>query len=531
MSFHPLHTDIPLPEKMNNPFFYEPHPLCLLAAKEIQAHIPQLQLNEGKMFGTLIVKRGEELGYLAAYSGQIEAIDEKHISEENYFVPAVFDYLNPKGYFKINEHRISLINKEITKLSTSYQQLKLRQEYQNLEEKSKALIVEKQTAMKIAKAKRDKTRQTRILTEEEQLTMTRESQYLKAEVHRAKLQYKEKLQLLRQEIEKNDQKIALLKLSRKQQSDQLQQWLFSQFNILNKEGKTKNLLDIFQDTAAKIPPAGSGECCEPKLLQYAFANHYEPICMAMFWWGPSPKTEIRHHLHYYPACNGKCKPILLWMLQGLNIEDNLLNRQKKQEREEIYSDHDLIVVYKPAGMLSVPGKNIRESVLSILKERYPKATGPMIVHRLDMATSGLLVVTKNLEAYINLQKQFAEHTIKKRYVALLEHIPDQSIGIVDLPLLPDIMDRPRQKVDKKNGKKAITKYQVIAQNRVWLYPLTGRTHQLRMHCAHEEGLNNPILGDNLYGKPADRLYLHAEYLEFTHPSTGKRIHFEYKAPF
>jgi tRNA pseudouridine32 synthase/23S rRNA pseudouridine746 synthase len=253
--------------------------------------------------------------------------------------------------------------------------------------------------------------------------------------------------------------------------------------------------------------------------------------MAMFWWGPSPKTEIRHHLHYYPACNGKCKPILLWMLQGLNIEDNLLNLQKKQELEEIYSDHDLIVVYKPAGMLSVPGKNIRESVLSILKERYPKATGPMIVHRLDMATSGLLVVTKNLEAYINLQKQFAEHTIKKRYVALLEHIPDQSIGIVDLPLLPDIMDRPRQKVDKKNGKKAITKYQVIAQNRVWLYPLTGRTHQLRMHCAHEEGLNNPILGDNLYGKPADRLYLHAEYLEFTHPSTGKRIHFEYKAPF
>lgn len=186
--------------------------------------------------------------------------------------------------------------------------------------------------------------------------MTRESQYLKAEVHRAKLQYKEKLQLLRQEIEKNDQKIALLKLSRKQQSDQLQQWLFSQFNILNKEGKTKNLLDIFQDTAAKIPPAGSGECCEPKLLQYAFANHYEPICMAMFWWGPSPKTEIRHHLHYYPACNGKCKPILLWMLQGLNIEDNLLNLQKKQELEEIYSDHDLIVVYKPAGMLSVPGK-------------------------------------------------------------------------------------------------------------------------------------------------------------------------------
>lgn len=538
--FHPLHTSIHPPEKFNNPFYYEPHPLCLLAAKELQELIPHLLLDEGKMFGVLVGKDQGQLGYLAAYSGQIAPIEktrEKVETKEtdnvflDFFVPAVFDYLQPDGYFKIHENEISRMNKDINKLSTAPNLLELKNHYTALQTKSAQFIEEKTIAAQKAKIKRDSYRQQGGITPEEQIAMIKESQFLKAEIHRAKMKYIKPLAELQQQINNKLQEINKLKKERKEKSDALQHWLFSQFKMANAEGKYKNLLTIFKDTAAIIPPSGSGECCEPKLLQYALTHNIQPLCIAMFWWGKSPKTDIRHHLHYYPACNGKCKPILQWMLQGLDVEKNPLEKNEHQTLQVIYDDSHLAVINKPEGMLSVPGKNKRESVLSIIQQKYPNMQGPIIVHRLDMATSGLLVIAKDNSTYINLQKQFANHTVSKRYVALLERDLEPGSGTISLPLVPDIMDRPRQKVDWERGKKALTQYKTIGKRRILLYPHTGRTHQLRVHCAHPEGLNNPILGDTLYGEKADRLYLHAEYLEFTHPATGERVHFSVAPSF
>lgn len=533
--FHPLHTSIHPPEKFNNPFYYEPHPLCLLASKELQKLIPHLPLDdEGKMFGILVGNYQGQLGYLAAYSGQIAPIGEMRKNTKvketensilNFFVPAVFDYLQPEGYFKIHENEISRISKDIHNLSTASCLLELKDRYTSLQAESALFIKEKTIAAQKAKIRRYIYRQKGEITPKEQEAMIKESQFLKAEVHRAKIKYTKPLTELQQQINTKLKEITKLKKERKEKSDMLQHWLFSQFKMANAKGKYKNLLAIFKDTAAIIPPSGSGECCEPKLLQYALTHNIQPLCIAMFWWGKSPKTDIRHHLHYYPACNGKCKPILQWMLQGIDVEKNPLEINEHQTLQVIYDDPHLAVINKPEGMLSVPGKNHRESVLSIIQQKYPNIEGPIIVHRLDMATSGLLVIAKDTDTYINLQKQFANHTVRKRYVALLEHDIEPGCGTISLPLIPDIMDRPRQNVDWEKGKKAITQYKTIGKRRILLYPQTGRTHQLRVHCAHPEGLNNPILGDMLYGERADRLYLHAEYLEFTHPITGERVHF------
>lgn len=373
---------------------------------------------------------------------------------------------------------------------------------------------------------------------------------MKAELRRIKKAVNQKTTLER-EYEAWQDDIRQLKQLRKRLSDNLQQWLFAQFRMLNAEGESKNLLEIFADTTAGVPPSGSGECCEPKLLQYAYAHGLRPLQMAMFWWGESPKEEIRHHGHYYPACSGKCKPILKWMLPDSSSDflpassAHQLPLKTAPELPILYEDASIVVVNKPAGMLSVPGKTDTPSVYSLLRECCPQAEGPIIVHRLDMATSGLLVAAKTSKAYFGLQQQFTDRMVTKRYVAVLEANgprpsfhpapkTDSSLlpkGAISLPLSPDLMDRPRQKVDREHGRPAVTDYQFVSPDRLLLYPHTGRTHQLRVHCAHREGLGRPIKGDNLYGTKADRLYLHAEYLSFVHPQTGERMEFECSAPF
>ena len=349
--------------------------------------------------------------------------------------------------------------------------------------------------------------------------------------------------------------ILRLKQLRKQLSDALQQWLFSQFRMLNQEGESKDLLEIFRDEALKeypqaaiatsriaalkmVPPAGSGECCEPKLLQYAYQHGYKPLQMAMFWWGESPKEEIRHHLQFYPACNGKCKPILHWMLPASTFEPEAINLSIYDKVETLYEDREIAVIHKPEGLLSVPGKDAAQpSVYALMRRKYPEATGPLIVHRLDMATSGVLLIAKTEFAYHRLQQAFLNHQIQKKYVAIISgrDIPEK--GIISLPLLPDYLNRPRQMVNHEQGKEAITEYEILeridgSHLRIALYPKTGRTHQLRVHCAHQEGLNAPILGDPLYGnEKAARLHLHAEEITFEHPLTGKKITIKRKADF
>lgn len=539
---------------------YEPHPLCSQACREVQEMLArredwQEEIARGKMFGVLIVENVKtdtdvpKWGYLAAYSGQIGGR-----SDWEDFVPAVFDYLQPDGYFKTHEAEISRINQSISHLEKDERMKEARTQIRQLQEERKRTIAAYQEKMKEAKAKRDSRREAGNLSEAEEAEMIRESQFMKAELRRLKKSLSEKT-ALETEFDDYQENILRLKQLRKQLSDALQQWLFSQFRMLNQEGESKDLLEIFRDEALKeypqaaiatsriaalkmVPPAGSGECCEPKLLQYAYQHGYKPLQMAMFWWGESPKEEIRHHLQFYPACNGKCKPILHWMLPASTFEPEAINLSIYDKVETLYEDREIAVIHKPEGLLSVPGKDAAQpSVYALMRRKYPEATGPLIVHRLDMATSGVLLIAKTEFAYHRLQKAFLNHQIQKKYVAIISGKEISEKGIISLPLQPDYLNRPRQIVNHEQGKEAITEYEILeridgSHLRIALYPKTGRTHQLRVHCAHQEGLNAPILGDPLYGnEKAARLHLHAEEITFEHPLTGKKITIKRKADF
>ena len=526
MVVHPLHTDIPKPERFTYPFCYEPHPLCQLAAKEVQAEIARINPQEGKMFGVLVVEEeptpspsraggesnysmaaqhsetgslcgvstpvreglgvGSGLGFLAAYSGLLAGRNDWA-----YFVPPVYDALQPDGYFKTQERIIS-------------------------------------------------------------------------------------------------QTSAISPQTSKELSQNLQEWLFHQYQLLNARGEVKDLVDIWQSYYDKpklrkkfpMPPGGTGDCCAPKLLQYAYQHGLKPVCMAEFWWGESTKTELRQHLNYYPACRGKCKPILTWMLQGLEVDpDPELLGFQKMVIPIVYEDDWLLVIDKPSGILSVPGRIEQYSVETVMQERYPDSK---VAHRLDMGTSGLLIVAKTPDVYRALQEQFIKHQVKKKYIARLEgrcemddgrgkmedgrgmmedvrcemdegrcEMDDvrckmedgrgkmldvrwkmlDGRGRIELPLRPDPMNRPRQVVDMEHGKRAVTDYEFISPNMVALYPQTGRTHQLRIHCAHPDGLGRPIVGDELYGTKGERLMLHAAEIWFHHSITGREMHLVSPPPF
>lgn len=602
-------SHLALPDKFTYPFHYTPHPLCVLAAEEVKEYIAsreewQEELAFGKMFGVLIVQKENkqetakkeavnEIGYLAAFSGNLAG---KNLHP--YFVPPVYDLLQPEGFFKIEEEQISSINIRIRELENNRSYLDLKEKWKTETEQAKAILNQAKAALKAAKEAREIRRQlSSALSEEEQASLIRESQYQKAEYKRLEKEWKKRLEELETETRHFETEIEQLKTERKERSAALQRKLFEQFRMLNARGEVKDLYTIFEQTVQKVPPAGAGECALPKLLQYAYLHQLKPLAMAEFWWGDSPKNEIRHHGYYYPSCKGKCEPILQHMLQGLEVDENpLLNPvHEEEELEIVFEDEWLLVVNKPAGMLSVPGKaEDRDSVYHRLKKKYPEATGPMIVHRLDMATSGLLLVAKTKEVHQDLQAQFANRSIKKRYVAVLDGaiikteketkpIAEKAIliaketvstkktakaertgntGRIELPLCLNPLDRPRQMVSSEHGKEAITEYQIISESeritsesentfnesnridesersinesrkytRIIFYPLTGRTHQLRVHAAHPEGLGCPILGDELYGKKADRLYLHAEYIEFRHPIYGDILCIQKEADF
>ena len=542
-------SHIALPAKFTYPFHYTPHPLCVLAAEEVKEYIAgrkewQEELALGKMFGVLVVVQETEgtmdkakekgtdeksrIGYLAAFSGNLAG---KNL--HSYFVPPVYDLLQPQGFFKIEEEQISAINIRINELENSPSYLEMKEKREIETEQAQAELNQAKAELKTAKEAREIRRQSpNGISEEEQAILIRESQYQKAEYKRKEKYWKKRLEEREAEVNRFKDEIERLKAERKERSAALQQKLFGEFRMLNARGEVKDLCTIFEQTVRKVPPGGAGECALPKLLQYAYLHRLKPLAMAEFWWGDSPKNEIRHHGYYYPSCKGKCEPILQHMLQGLEVDENpLLDNVHKDTRLEIvFEDEWLLVINKPAGMLSVPGKTEdMDSVYHRLKKKYPDATGPMIVHRLDMATSGLLLVAKTKEAHRHLQAQFENRSIKKRYIALLDGgiAEAEKTGIISLPLCLNPLDRPRQIVSEEYGKEGVTEYQIIAKSekytRIAFYPLTGRTHQLRVHAAHPKGLDCPILGDELYGKKADRLYLHAEYIEFRHPIYGDII--------
>jgi tRNA pseudouridine32 synthase/23S rRNA pseudouridine746 synthase len=530
-----------LPQKFTFPFYYEPNELCKIASQELQQYLEtqtdwkhNFGLQEdgeglviGKMFGVLVVQnQANELGYLAAFSGKLA-----DSNEHQHFVPPVFDMLQHDGFFKQEEKILNVYNRKIEALEKEAAFISLQEKLAStlsIAEKDKA---EKKELSKQNKIIRD---EIRIKAEQEldfesykteQKNLSKESQLESIKLKQMNHFWKSEITKARQKVDVFQAKINQLKEERKAKSAALQQKLFEQYAFLNKFGESKSLGAIFEGN----PPASAGECAAPKLLHYAFAHQLKPIALAEFWWGQSPKSEIRKHGHFYPACTGKCKPILAHMLDGLELDDNplLQNPAENKELTFLYDDEYLSVVHKPSEFLSVPGKSIQDSVYTRFKEKFPEASGPLIVHRLDMSTSGILVLAKSTEIYLNLQAQFMKRTVKKRYVALLSGKIEQDSGEINLPLRVDLDNRPNQLVCYQYGKPAKTQWKVIERREnttlVHFHPITGRTHQLRVHAAHPEGLNTPIVGDDLYGTKADRLYLHAEALRFWHPVLGMEM--------
>ena len=596
---HTLNVSIPSPRQFTYPFCYDVDPLAEAASLELQRHIADADLMStekgcGKMFGVLVVEYEDESGalqrgFLAAYSGLLGGRNDWP-----YFVPPVFDAQQPDGHFKRTEREISAINREIAAIEHDPEYLQSVEQHEQTKKRLQDEVDAFKAEVDAAKVRRDARRKSgESLSEEEQAEMIRESQFMKAELRRRRKAMEQANSTLHIP---HSTFLKSLQRKRKQMSDELQRWLFAAYRMLNAKGEERDLIDIFREYTHAMPPAGAGDCCAPKLLQYAYLHHLRPVCMAEFWWGESPASEIRHHLHYYPACRSKCLPILTHMLKGLDVAPNpLAQKRHTAEPRVLYADEYIMVVDKPAGMLSVPGKaesvrsefsdsaniSVEEyfanlqlptnsqlptkqftigeadnSKLKIQNSKFLKAA-----HRLDMDTSGLLVLARTEQAYVELQRQFASRETVKRYEAVLSGVPTQNsklktqnsstqpsgcLEAISLPLIADINDRPRQRVDMEHGKPALTLYNIVevravdantavayttkkvdkGRTLIHLYPKTGRTHQLRVHCAHPLGLACPILGDPLYGiERADRMYLHAAELTFRHPVTGETMHF------
>lgn len=553
--FIPFKSDvssISRPEKFTFPFYYQPHELAFLAMDQLQDYLlHQTELNHnfglddqqeglviGKMFGVLVVENYQgDLGFLSAFSGKLA--DSNHF---DYFVPPVFDLLESDGFFRkeeivINDLTIELgeLQKDESFLSAKLELSKTIADYQEELQKYKKEIKEGKAERKQIRANSSNLSGAELeaLLEDLRKQSIREQYFLKdfTEAHR------KKITSLNEVVDRFENQLNSLREKRKNMSNTLQGEIFDSYYFLNSKKERRSLQSIFQNTIDHKPPAGAGECAAPKLLQFAYENDLKPICLGEFWWGASPRSEVRVHKQVYPACRGKCEPILGHMLEGMEMDENpmLQNPAENKELEIIFEDDYLIVVNKPAEFLSVPGKNISDSVYTRMKEKYPEATGPMIVHRLDMSTSGILLLAKDKNVHKHLQKQFIKRNVQKRYMALLDGTVKEDTGTIDLPLRVDLDDRPRQLVCQEHGKRAVTKWEVVErrnnQTLIYFYPITGRTHQLRVHSAHVLGLNAPIIGDDLYGKRESRLHLHAQFIQFTHPITKEAIKIKVDADF
>ena len=512
-------TGISLPEHFNDPFRYRPHQLVEQAAKNVLRKVSELGIEEGKMLGVLIVRDAEDkLGYLAGFSG---SIGKRSIIEG--FVPPIFDLLAPEGHFKKGEAELNSINQRISELSRSEELSSLRIQLSESESAKEDEITNMKARIAVSKELRDSIRSE---TEDQDLLadLIKESQFQKAELRRIRIRWEEKIDSIKAKIRKIEEKIQTLKEQRIRLSEELQGWIFEQYLVYNAAGEESTVAEIFTKEGL-VPPGGTGDCAAPKLLNHAYRNGLTPIAMGEFWYGPSPKTAVRTHGHFYPSCTSKCGPLLKFMLKGLNISTEL-QASPQESPVIIYQDDDIIIAEKPSGMPSVPGLDGKTSL-----QEYLNA---IAVHRLDMDTSGIMIFARNETAANCIRAQFEKHEIEKTYKARLSCSEDgcnsvKESGEISLPLSPDYDERPRQKVDLTNGKEAVTYYTIENNGKVTdviFHPVTGRTHQLRVHSAHTLGLGHPIIGDLLYGgTSAPRLCLHAFSITFTHPATGQRMTF------
>ena len=542
--FTPFNTDvsdIPLPEKFTFPFYYTPHPLAIRASEQLQDYIQNtIQWNHnfgldpkdtshsiGKMFGVLVVTNEEgELGFLSGFSGKVD-----NRNHHKGFVPPVYDMLAEDGFFNKGATELTAMNARTRELENAEDYRDARELLSQLKKQAENEI-EARRLLRVANRKTRKELKLRsieenngLLPSEIEQEIVKQSMRDKFELRRLTEEWNEKIANQLAKVAVFEDEITSIKKARKLKSNGLQQRLFDNYHFLNFSGEEKSLWTIFKTELKKQPPSGAGECAAPKLLQYAYQYNLKPIVMAEFWWGVSPKSEIRKHGHYYPSCRGKCEPILGHMLKGMSVDDNpmLVNPAHGKKLPIVFEDDHVIVVNKPSSFLSVPGKTISDSVYTRIKEQYPEATGPLIIHRLDMSTSGILLLAKTKDAHKYIQYQFIHRQVNKTYIALINGELEQDSGLIDLPLRTDIDDRPRQLVCYEHGKTAQTQFKVLSREngktRIQFHPITGRTHQLRVHAAHSTGLNMPIVGDDLYGIRANRLHLHAASLTFRHPES------------
>ena len=528
------------PSELANPFRQTPDIVAYECARDLMCKIEgdtelSSQLSEGKMIGILVVEHPDspqQMGYIAAFSGNVGGK-----SNIQGFVPPIFDLTDPQGNFKIKEAEITAINVEISKLIDA-------QEYSTIKQKLTGAKVDRATELN---AMREKISESKIKRNSLRINcsdptilerLTKESQFEKAELKRLKSAWDYRISEIEEELTKFEQTVDSLKKKRASMSEELQDWIFRQYIVCNHLSQEASIAEIFSQKGL-IPPGGTGECAAPKLLNYAFRNNLKPLALGEFWYGKSPDTAVRTHGHFYPPCTSKCGPLLDFLLTGITFpEDNVFG-----EPQILFEDCDLVVISKPSGMPSVPGLDNRISLLEWLQNSdvtNHKHAEYHSVHRLDMDTSGVMIFAKSEEAALGLRIQFQEHKIKKTYHALLKAdrqgkdlTPGQS-GHINLPLSPDYDERPRQKVDMKQGKEAHTEYKVIdvlpeGLIDIKFTPITGRTHQLRVHSAHTSGLGHPILEDMLYGGTSSytpyRLCLHAYSIEFIHPRTGALLTF------
>ena len=525
-----------LPRQFNNPFYYSPHALCVVASNEVRGILSRdtvvaEEVARGKMFGVLVVEDAHGgVGYLAAFSGLLNGGNRY-----KGFVPPVYDMLSPDGYFKREEAAITSLNGKIRAAECDSGFVASRTACTTLEAAMEKEVSAMREEMRRSKEKRDVSRASGLLSPSDEAALVRESQFQKAELKRLVAGWKRRITDATEKYGQLNAELAVMKNERKRRSAALQEWLFTQFKVLNAHGEEKSLLKIFDEKRGTLPPAGAGECAAPKLLQYAYRKGFRPLAMAEFWLGDSPAGEVRRDGCFYVSCKSKCEPILSFMLQGIDMEENALeNGTAVGSVEVVYEDESILVVNKPAGVLSVPGIVGGMSVQQWLREEYLHSNELFVVHRLDMATSGLLLAAKSIEVDKAMQSQFAARGVVKHYMALLQGVPRSAAGVVELPLASDYDNRPCQKVDYDNGKYALTRYRVADKvlcggkecALVDFEPVTGRTHQLRVHAAHKEGLDCPIMGDALYGTASGRLKLHASSISFVHPVSGKEMTIE-----
>ncbi|MBQ3635571.1 MAG: RNA pseudouridine synthase [Bacteroidales bacterium] len=524
--------DASLPPLFTYPFAYTPDSFCVEAARRVRTYVnahPEWhdELSRGKMLGVLVVvnKMGQR-GFLAAFSGTLDG----RLSHD-WFVPPVLDYEIAGGVFKTEEENISEINRQIALLKNDEKLSLLKERLKDLQDENEKRLSD---AKRNAKENKRLRQQLRLDRPELADELDRQSQFEKAELKRLTARLKAEEDHTRESINAFEISINSLSDERKRRSNVLQRWLFSRMRLSSADGISRSVWDIFRMAHRAAPPSATGDCCAPRLLDYAFRNGFTPVSMAEFWVGRSPKDTMRIDGKFYPACQAKCAPLMNYMLKGLPLMPNPLQTAESDDIEVVYEDEWLMVVSKPAG-LPTTSQAIGADSLMRRAKLHCHIEGPGYVHRLDMATSGLLIIAKSSEVHKAIQRQFEDRSILKRYVALVEGIPAEKSGVIDLPLSADENDRPRQHVDFVHGLSATTRFEVVRSSdgisRIHFFPKTGRTHQLRVHAADKRGLGCPIVGDNLYGTLSNRLMLHSDMIVFIHPMTGDKLRLERGAEF